>query len=119
MHYVDGFVLTVKTKRLKEYVKMAETAKKVWKRHGALQYVEAIGEDMNCPWGLPYPKLTKKKPDETVVFSWIMYKSRKHRDQVNKKVMADPELNINCDKNNMPFDVKRMAYGGFEIIVES
>lgn len=118
MRYVDGFVLVVKTKRLKEYVKMAQLGAKVWKKHGALQYVEAIGEDMKAEWGLPFPKLTKKKPDETVVFSWIMYKSRKHRDQVVKKVMADPELNMD-GKKDMPFDLKRMSYGGFEIIVEN
>lgn len=119
MRYVDGFVLTVKTKRLKEYAKLAQRAAKVWKKHGALQYVEAIGEDMNASWGVPFPKLAKRKPDETVVFAWIMYKSRKHRDQVNKKVMADPELKMDCDKDDMPFDVKRMSYGGFEVLVEN
>ncbi len=119
MRYVDGFVLVVPTKNLKAYTKMAQKGGEIWTKHGALQYCEAIGEDMNPPFGLPFPKLTKLKAGETVVFSWIVYKSRKHRDQVNAKVMKDHSMQPSeTEMKAMPFDMKRMAYGGFEIIVD-
>ena len=120
--YVDGFVIPVKKKRVKEYQKMAAAAGKMWMKYGALEYVECVGQDMNVkmPPGmklLTFPALAKTKPDETVLFSFIIFKSRKHRDAVNKKVMAnmDPDM---CDPNDMPFDIKKMAYGGFESIVD-
>ena len=114
--YVDGFVLLVPTKKLAAYKKLAAAASKVWLEHGALQYVETEGDDLTPGFGLPFTKLTKAKKGETVVFSWIMYKSRAHRDRVNAKVMKDPR--IKCDPATMPFDCARMLYGGFKAIVE-
>jgi len=116
--YVDGFVLPLPKKKLGAYKKMATVAAKVWLDHGALRYVEAVGEDMTPGFGLPFPKLTKSKAGETVVFAFITYKSRAHRDAVNKKVMADKRLEASCDAKDMPFDLKRMAWGGFDVIVE-
>ncbi len=119
MKYVDGFVLAVPKKNLAAYKKLATAAGKVWRRHGALQYVEAMGDDLNVKFGVSFKKLIKPKPTETVIFSWIVYKSRAHRDQVNKKVMADPQLKKMMEKGPMPFDVNRMAYGGFKFLVEA
>ncbi len=113
--YVDGFVLPVPKKKLAAYRKLATVANKVWRDHGALEYRECVGEDLAVKFGMPFPKQLKLKAGETVVFSWIGFKSRKHRDQVNAKVMADPRL-AGMDKK-MPFDVKRMVYGGFEVMI--
>lgn len=118
MKYVDGFVLAVPTKNLAAYKKMATVGKKVWLKHGALQYVEAVADDLDVKFGLSYKKLMKPKRGETIIFAWIVYKSRAHRDQVNKKVMADPEIKKSMENTPMPFDVKRMAYGGFKFLVE-
>jgi len=118
MSYVDGFVLAVPKKNLAAYKRMAKMGAKVWMDHGAVEYRECVGEDLNVKFGVPFPKQMKCKPSETVVFAWIVFKSRKHRDQVNAKVMADPRLNAMCDPKAMPFDCKRMVYGGFEVIVE-
>lgn len=119
MRYVDGFVLVVPKKNLKAYVQMAQKASKIWREHGALEYRECVGDDLNIKMGLPFPRLTKLKPNETVVFSWIVYKSRSHRDRVNAKVMKDPRLNDMCDEKSMPFDMKRMTFGGFKVVVEA
>jgi uncharacterized protein YbaA (DUF1428 family) len=120
MKYVDGFVLVVPKKNLKAYTKMGQMAGQVWKEHGALEYFECVGEDLKPPMGVPFPKLAKTKAGETVVFSFIVYKSRAHRDKVNDKVMKDPRLSAMMEKDKkMPFDVKRMAYGGFEVLVEA
>lgn len=119
MAYIDGFVLVVSKKKLKAYKTLATKAGKVWMEHGAVAYHEMVGEDLNVKFGLPFPKLAKTKAGETVVFSYIMYRNRKHRDQVNKKVMADPRLAAMCDPKNTPFDMKRMACGGFETLVEA
>jgi uncharacterized protein YbaA (DUF1428 family) len=116
MAYVDGFVLPVPKKNLATYRKMARAASKIWRDHGALDYRECAGEDLNPKGVLTFPKAFKLKPGETVVFAWIMYKSRAHRDRVNANVMKDPRCN-DLAPNGMPFDVKRMAYGGFESIV--
>jgi len=118
MKYVDGFVLPVPKKKLAAYQRMAHQAGKIWREHGALDYKECVGDDVNVKMGLPFPKLAKTKPGETVFFSFIVYKSRAHRDQVNKKVMSDPRIKDMCDPKDMPFDVKRMAYGGFKTLVE-
>ncbi|WP_341705797.1 DUF1428 domain-containing protein [Ferrovibrio sp.] len=118
MRYVDGFLLVVPKKKLPAYVKLAKKAAKVWREHGALDYRECTGDDLAVPFGLPYPKLLKLKPTETAVFSWIEYKSRAHRDRVNKKVMADPRLKEMCDPKDMPFDTKRMSMGGFKVVVK-
>jgi uncharacterized protein YbaA (DUF1428 family) len=118
MKYVDGFVLVVPKKNLKAYARMASLGGKIWKEHGALEYRECVGEDLKVKFGVPFPKVTKAKAGETVVFSWIVYKSRKHRDQVNAKVMKDPRLGAMMEGKEMPFDVKRMAYGGFDVLVD-
>jgi alkaline phosphatase len=116
--YVDGFVLTVKKKDLAAYKKMAREGAKLWQKHGALEYKECVLEDKK-PKGitLTFPKLAGTKPNEVVIFSYIVYKSRAHRDQVSGKVMADPAMD-KYQGQPMPFDMKRMAYGGFEVLVE-
>jgi uncharacterized protein YbaA (DUF1428 family) len=115
-HYVDGFVLPVPKKNLNGYRRMARQAGKIWREHGALEFRECVGDDLNVKMGLPFPRGLKTKPGETVLFSWIVYKSRAHRDRVNAKVMKDPRF-AKMPKE-MPFDVKRMLYGGFKTIVE-
>lgn len=119
MRYVDGFVLTVPKKNLAAYVRLAQKAGKIWREHGALEYRECAGDDLTVKMGVPFPRLVKAKPGETVVFSWIVYKSRGHRDQVNAKVMKDPRITGMCDSKSMPFDCKRMAYGGFKVLVDA
>jgi uncharacterized protein YbaA (DUF1428 family) len=118
MPYVDGFVLPVPRKNLTAYRRIARAAGKIWRDHGALQYFECAGDDLAGKPMVPFPRLAKVKPGETVVFSWIMYKSRAHRDRVNAKVMADPRI-IRMVKGPMPFDCKRMAYGGFKVLVSA
>ncbi|MCA1605575.1 MAG: DUF1428 domain-containing protein [Acidobacteria bacterium] len=119
MRYVDGFVLAVPKKNLKAYRAMAQKAGKVWLDHGALQYVEAAADDLNVQFGVPFTKMMKPKAGETVVISFIVFKSRAERDRVNKKVMKDPRLAAMMEKGApMPFDVKRMVYGGFKTLVD-
>jgi uncharacterized protein YbaA (DUF1428 family) len=115
--YIDGFVIPVPKKQLKEYARIARIGCKVWRDHGALAYHECVGDDLNVPFGLPFPKGIKVKKGETVFFSFIVYKSKAHRDRVNKKVMSDPRLANACDPKNMPFDPKRMLFGGFKSVV--
>jgi|SRR3989304_738324 len=117
MQYVDGFVLPVPKKHLQAYRRLAQKAGKIWREHGALEFQECVGEDLNVKMGTPFPRRIKIKPGETVVFSWIGFKSRAHRDRVNAQVMNDPRLAKMCDPRNMPFDVKRMTYGGFKLLV--
>lgn len=119
MRYVDGFVLPVPKKNLQAYRRMAQTAGKVWRDHGALDYKECAGDDLRVKCGVRFPRLAKLKPGETVFFSWIVFKSRAHRDRVNAKVMKDPRLAKMMDPKAMPFDVKRMAYGGFKVLVDA
>ncbi len=116
--YVDGFVLPIPTKKLKTYAKMAKQAAVVWKDHGALEYRECVGDDLAVKFGMPFPKQMKLKKGETVVFAYIVYKSRAHRDRVNAKVMKDSRLSAMCDEKSSPFDPSRMQYGGFSVIVE-
>lgn len=118
MPYVDGFVLPVPKKNLAAYARMSKKAGKIWREHGALEYRECAGDDLAIKFGMPFPKLAKTKPGETIVFAWIVYKSRAHRDRVNAKVMADPRMHSVSPKE-MPFDVKRMAYGGFKVFVQA
>jgi uncharacterized protein YbaA (DUF1428 family) len=118
MPYVDGFLLPVPKKNLKAYRRMSLKAGKVWRDHGALEYRECVGDDLKAKFGLPFPRGMKLKPGETPVFSWIVYKSRAHRDRVNAKVMKDPRLAKMMDPKGMPFDTKRMSYGGFKVIVD-
>ena len=115
--YVDGFVLAVPRKNIEAYRKMSHAAGQVWRKYGAVEYVEAVGDDLKIKMGVPFPRLARVRPGETVVFSWILYKSRAHRDRVNKKVMKDPRIAAMMNDKKMPFDVKRMAYGGFKTIV--
>ena len=118
MKYVDGFVIPIPKKNVPAYRKMAQIARDVWTDHGALEYRECVGEDLKVPMGLPFPRLAKAKPGETILFAWIVFKSRAHRDKVNAKVMKDPRI-VESMNAPMPFDAKRMAYGGFEVIVEA
>jgi uncharacterized protein YbaA (DUF1428 family) len=116
-HYVDGFVLAVPKRNVEAYRRMARVASKIWREHGALEFRECVGDDLAVKMGVPFTSIMKIKRNETVVFSWITYKSRAHRDQVNAKVMKDPRLG-DMDSKTMPFDLKRMAYGGFKILVD-
>lgn len=117
--YVDGFVLPVPKDKVETYRKIAEQASNIWREHGALEYRECVLEDPIAKECLPFPRLASAKPDETVVFAWITYQSRAHRDEVNSKVMADPRIKAMCGEEGMPFDPQRMAYGGFSTIVEA
>jgi uncharacterized protein YbaA (DUF1428 family) len=116
--YVDGFVIPVPKKNVAAYRRIAARAGKIWMEHGALQYVECVGEDMKVKVGRPFPRLARTKTGETVVFSWIVYRSRSHRDKVNAKVMADPRMSRMMGPDAMPFDPKHMTYGGFEMLVD-
>jgi uncharacterized protein YbaA (DUF1428 family) len=117
-NYIDGFVIPVPKKKLVAYFRMAKKASKIWKEYGALDYKECVGDDLDIKFCMPFPKGIKTKPGETVVFSYIVYKSRKHRDAVNAKIMKDPRIAAMCDPKDMPFDAKRMLYGGFKAVVE-
>ena len=119
--YVDGFVVPVLKKKLKHYFKIAKMAGKVWREHGALDYKECLGDDLTsaAAFCMPFPKGIRLKAGETVVFSFIVYKSKAHRDKVNAKVMKDPRLAQMCDPKNTPFDCKRMLYGGFKVMVDA
>jgi len=118
MRYVDGFVIPVPKKRIPAYLRIAQKAGKIWREHGALEYRECVGDDLNIKKVVPFPRCARAKSGETVVFSWIVYKSRAHRDRVNKKVMKDPRILGMVDPKAMPFDMKRMVYGGFKILVD-
>ena len=116
--YVDGFVLSVQKNKLTAYRNLARKASKIWIEHGALEYYEAVGDDMKTEMGISFPVLAKTKADEIVIFAWIVYKSKAHRNQVNKKVMKDKRL-TGMKPEDMPFDCKNMAYGGFKILVSA
>jgi uncharacterized protein YbaA (DUF1428 family) len=118
MRYVDGFVLAVPKRKLDAYRRMSLKAGKVWREHGALEYVECVGDDLKVKGMKTFPRLVKPKPGETVVFSWIVYRSRAHRDRVNAKVMKDRRLADMMDPKSMPFDMKRMVYGGFQTLID-
>ena len=117
MNYVDGFLLAVPKKKIAAYRALASKASKIWLEHGALDYRECVGDDLKVKCGTPFPKGIKTKPSETVVFAYVVYKSRAHRDSVNAKVMKDKRVEEMCDPKDMPFDSKRMMYGGFKTIV--
>jgi uncharacterized protein YbaA (DUF1428 family) len=117
MRYVDGYVLPVPEKNLKAYLRLARIGEKMWRKHGALDYKECVGEDLETKWGTSFPKMMKLKPGETVIFSFIVFKSRAHRDRVNAKVMK--EMEQTGGPKDMPFDVKRMVYGGFKVLVDA
>lgn len=120
--YVDGFVIVAPRKKRAEYKKMAELGKKIWMKHGALDYKECVGDDLKPDMDgmkhLQFGQMTKAKPTDDIWFSFIVYKSKKHRDQVNSRVMKDPAMSPeNFKDKTMPFDMKHFAYGGFKVVV--
>ena len=119
MAYVDGFVLPVPKRNLDAYRRMARQAGKVWKDHGALEFRECAGDDLETEMTVPFARTVGLKRGETVVFSWIVFKSRAHRDRVNAAVMKDPRMDKMMNTKSMPFDAKRMVYGGFKVIVDA
>jgi uncharacterized protein YbaA (DUF1428 family) len=118
MAYVDGFVVPVPKKNLDAYRRMATKSGKVWRDHGALDYKECVGDDVKPGKRTSFPQAVKLKPGEVVFFSWIVYRNRKHRDSVNKKVMKDPRITGMMDPKKFPFDGKRMFWGGFKVMVD-
>ena len=119
MPYVAGFVVVVPKKNVKRYVAIAKKCSKIFKEHGAVEFRVCDGARRGAQMGVPFPKLTKAKKSETVFFSFITYKSRAQRDRVNAKIMKDPRMLAICGPDDMPFDVARMAYGGFEVVVSA
>lgn len=117
MGYVDGFVLPLRKKDLPAYRRMARKAGKIFKEYGALDFKECAGDDLNVKIGMPFTKRIKIKRGETIMFSWILYRSRKDRDRINAKVMKDPRL-AGMSEADMPFDCKDMLYGGFKVVVD-
>ena len=117
MRYVDGFVIPLPKKNVQAYRRIALKAGKIWREYGALEFRECVGDDLAVKGMVPFSRRIKLKPGETVVFSWIVFKSRAHRDRVNAKVMKDPRLAM--DPKSMPFDVERMLYGGFKVLVDA
>jgi uncharacterized protein YbaA (DUF1428 family) len=119
MKYVDGYVLPVPKKNLAAYRRMAAACSKIWRKYGALEFRECVGDDLKTTEVKSFPSMVKPKPGETVVFSWIVYKSNADRDRINDKAMKDPRI-INMMKGKkMPFDCKRMAFGGFKVMVDA
>ena len=118
MKYVDGFVVPVPRNKLPAYRRLARTAGKIWREHGAIEYIECVADDVKPGKLTSFPQAVKLKPNETVVFSWAIYKSRAQRDRTMKKVMADPRLRHMMDPKRQPFDGKRMFWGGFKTMVE-
>ena len=118
MPYIDGFLLPVPRRKVRAYLEMSRKAGRIWREHGALEYRECVGDDLNIKNMTGFPKVLKTKRGETVVFSWIVYKSRAHRDAVNKKVMKDERIASMMAPKDMPFDVRRMAMGGFTVDVD-
>ncbi len=119
MNYVDGFVVPVPKKNLAAYRRLSQKAGKVWREYGALEYKECVGDDVKPGKLTSFPQSVKLKPGETVIFAWIIYKSRAHRDKVNANVMKDPRLADMMDPKSLPFDAKRMFFGGFKTFVEA
>jgi uncharacterized protein YbaA (DUF1428 family) len=118
MPYVDGFLIPVPKKNLDAYRRMSRKAGKVWKEYGALEYRETVGDDLRVKGTKTFIQQMKTKPGETVVFSWVVYRSKADRDRINAKVMKDPRLANMMDPKDMPFDAKRMVYGGFKVIID-
>lgn len=119
MPYVDGFVVPIPKKKVEDYRRIARKAGRIWREHGALDYVECVADDVKPGKLTSFPQSVKLKKGETVVFAWIVYKSRVHRDRVNAKVFKDPRMEAMCDPGNMPFDAKRMFWGGFKVLVRA
>ena len=117
-NYVDGYVLPVPTKKLTAYRRIAQAASKIWREHGALEYIESIADDVKPGKQTSFPQSVKLKRGETVIFAWVIYKSRKHRDSVNAKVMKDPRLAYMMNPKSLPFDSMRMFWGGFKMMIK-
>jgi uncharacterized protein YbaA (DUF1428 family) len=117
-NYVDGFILTIPKKDLAAYQRLARKAGKVWRDHGALAYVECAGDDMNAPEMIPFPELANARADQVVIFAWAVFKSRRDRDKANAAIMKDPRIEKMCAESKQLVDCKRMAYGGFKVIVQ-
>ena len=115
--YVDGFVIPIKQANVEEYREMAQKASEIWKNHGALDYYETVGDDLEVKDMLSFKTIADASDDETVIFAWIVYESKEHRDEVNEAVMSDPHLKEVMEAHNNLFDFKRMAYGGFKTLV--
>jgi uncharacterized protein YbaA (DUF1428 family) len=115
--YVDGFVIPIPKRKVKAYLRLAKLGASVWREHGALAYSECLAEDLEAPFGMGFRRMARLKRGETVLFCWIVYRSRAHRDKVNAAVMKDPRMNDPAMKDSMPFDPKRMAMGGFDVLV--
>jgi uncharacterized protein YbaA (DUF1428 family) len=115
--YVDGFVIPIQKRKVRAYLRQARLGARLWKEHGALAYYECVGEDLKVPFGLGFPRMARLKAGETAVFSFIVFRSRAHRDKVNAAVMKDPRMGGPEMQAPFPFDVKRMAMGGFEVLV--
>ncbi|MBX9591807.1 MAG: DUF1428 domain-containing protein [Hyphomonadaceae bacterium] len=118
MQYVDGYVVPVPKKKLQAYLRFAQLASEVWREHGALEVRECVAEDVKVGKLTSFPRSVKLKPGETVIFSWIVFKSRADRDRINAKVMQDPRL-ADMDPKTVPFDLRRMIFGGFEVMVKA
>ena len=118
MSYVDGYVLPVPKDKIQAYRRLAKQAGTIWREHGALEYRECVGDDLEIDGMLSFPQGIQTKPEETVIFAWIVFRSKAHRDRVNAKVMQDPRL-ANMNPESMPFDHKRMLYGGFKLLVDA
>lgn len=116
--YVDGFVLAVPKKNVQAYRRMAQKAGRIWREHGALEFRECVGDDLKPKGVVPFTRMIRAKPGETVFFSYIVFKSRADRDRVNAKVMKDLRIVKDMESKSMPFDVKRMVYGGFNVLVD-
>ena len=119
MRYVDGFVVPVPKKKLPAYLRIARTASRVWRDHGALEFRECVADDVKVGKRTSFPRSVKLKPGETVAFAWIVYKSRAHRDRVNAKVMKDKRMAKMMNPKAMPFDGKRMIFGGFKVLIDA
>ena len=119
MQYVDGYVVPVPKKKIADYRRIARVAGKVWRDHGALEYIECVADDVKPGKRTSFPQSVKLRPGETVVFAYIVFKSRAHRDRVNANVMKDPRLTNMMDPKAMPFDGKRMFWGGFKVLVDA
>ncbi len=115
--YIDGFVLSIPKNKLDSYTEIATQAGKIWREHGALEYRECVGDDMDAKDMLSFPEMTKTTPDEIVIFAYAIFNSRDHRDEVNAKIMTDPRMAAMCEQTSALFDCTRMAYGGFKTIV--
>jgi len=116
--YVDGYVIPIPRRKVAAYRRIAQRAGKVWRDHGALEFRECVGDDLAVKGLVPFPRLARARRGETVLFSWVVYRSRAHRDRVNKKVQKDPRIAA-MSNEEMPVDMRRMAYGGFKVLVDA